>query len=228
MMTMQKLWSNLYVFFKALSTRLFAGKKNPFLMLAHPAETMEDLKQKKNGSVVYATLLLLAFSISAIIKAVGTGFMYSTARTQDFNIISVLCSSGVLVVLFVVANWALCTLLNGEGRMVDIYVMTCYNLTPLIVSNLVATFFSGFLLESEYVFVGIFATCMKLWFICLMIYGVMTIHNYSFWATFLNLIASLVAMAIIFFLVFLFVVLMQQLYVFFFTIYTECRIRYMS
>lgn len=228
MMTMQKLWSNVFVFLKTVGTRLFEGKKNPFLMLFHPVETMEDLKQKKNGSVVYATLLLIAFTVMSIIQQVATGFLYSSMRPEDFNIISVLCSSGVLVLLFVVGNWALCTLLNGEGRIIDIYIMTCYNLTPLIIGSFASTFFSGFLLESEYVFVNIFALCMQLWFICLMIYGVMTIHNYSFWATFINLIASLVAMAVIFFLVFLFVVLMQQLYVFFFTIFTECRIRYFN
>ena len=169
-------------------------------MLNHPAETMEDLKQKKNGSVVYATLLLIAFAISAIIKAVGTGFLYSTLRTGSFNIISVLSSSAFLVILFTVGNWALCTLLNGEGRLVDIYIMTCYNLTPLIIGNIAATFFSVFLLEDEYVFVNIFVLCMQIWFVCLMIYGVMIIHNYSFWGTFLNLVMSLVAMAVIFFL----------------------------
>ena len=201
MMTMQKLWSNIYLFFKSLFTRLFEGKKNPFLMLVHPVETMEDLKQKKNGSVVYATLLLIAFTVVSIIQSVATGFIYSTLRIKDFNVITVLCTSGVLVLLCVVANWALCTLLNGEGRLVDIYIFTCYNLTPLIISSLVSTFFSRFLLSDEYVFVNIFAVCMQLWFICLMIYGVMTIHNYSFWGTFLNLIMSLVAMAVIFFLI---------------------------
>ena len=228
MMTMQKLWSNIYLFFKSLFTRLFEGKKNPFLMLVHPVETMEDLKQKKNGSVVYATLLLIAFTVVSIIQSVATGFIYSTLRIKDFNVITVLCTSGVLVLLFVVANWALCTLLNGEGRLVDIYIFTCYNLTPLIISSLVSTFFSRFLLSDEYVFVNIFAVCMQLWFICLMIYGVMTIHNYSFWGTFLNLIMSLVAMAVIFFLIFLFVVLMQQLYVFILTVYTECRMRILA
>lgn len=227
-MTMQKLWSNIYLFFKSLFTRLFEGKKNPFLMLVHPVETMEDLKQKKNGSVVYATLLLIAFTVVSIIQSVATGFIYSTLRIKDFNVITVLCTSGVLVLLFVVANWALCTLLNGEGRLVDIYIFTCYNLTPLIISSLVSTFFSRFLLSDEYVFVNIFAVCMQLWFICLMIYGVMTIHNYSFWGTFLNLIMSLVAMAVIFFLIFLFVVLMQQLYVFILTVYTECRMRILA
>ena len=225
---MQKLWTNLYVILQALKERLFVGKKNPFLMLNHPIETMEYLKYKKNGSVVYATLLLLAFTVSAIIQEVATGFIYTTLRIKDFNILTVLCTSGLMVLLFVVANWALCTLLNGEGRLVDIYVMTCYNLTPLIAYNLVSTFLSRFLISSEYTFVTIAGACCTGWFIILMFYGAMTIHNYKFWGTLLNLIASLVAMAVIFFLIFLFVVLVQQLYVFVLTIYTECRMRILS
>ncbi len=224
----QKLWSNLYVFFQMIKERFFVGKKNPFLMVTHPVETMEGLKYKKNGSVVYATLLLLVFTVSAIIQEVGTGFIYTTLRIKDFNILTVLCTSGLMVLLFVVANWALCTLLNGEGRLVDIYIMTCYNLTPLIAYNLVSTFLSRFLVSSEFTFVTIAGACCTMWFVVLMFYGAMTIHNYKFWSTLLNLIASLVAMAIIFFLIFLFVVLVQQLYVFVLTIYTECRMRILS
>lgn len=225
---MQKLWSNIYLLLQTLKDRLFVGKKNPFLMLNHPIETMEDLKYKKNGSTVYATLLLVAFTVSAIIQEVATGFIYTTLRIKDFNILTVLCTSGLMVLLFVVANWALCTLLNGEGRLVDIYVMTCYNLTPLTAYNLVSTVLSRFLVESEYTFVTIAGVCCTIWFVVLMFYGVMTIHNYKFWGTLLNLIASLVAMAIIFFLIFLFVVLVQQLYVFVLTLYTECRMRILS
>jgi hypothetical protein len=219
---MSKILNNL----KAIWSRLVDGKKNPFLMLTKPAETMEDLKYKKNGSTFYATLLLLAFTVSAIIKAVATGFIYSTMRIQDFNIISVLCTSGVMVLLFVVGNWALCTLFSGEGGMKDIYVMTCYNLTPLIIFNIFGTIMSQALVPGEYVFVSIIGTCCAIWFVCLMVYGAMIIHNYTFWGTVLNLVMSLVAMAIIFFLVFLFVVLMQQLYVFLLTLYTELRMRF--
>lgn len=210
---------------KQLFKRLFEGKKNPFLMVFHPGETMEDLKYKKNGSSIYATLLLLAYTVSAIIARVATGFMYSTMRIEDFNVVTVLCTSGALVLLFVVGNWALCTLFSGEGRMKDIYIMACYNLTPLIFFNIFGTIMSQFLIPDEYVFVSIIGTVCSLWFICLMVYGAMVIHNYTFWGTILNLIMTLVAMAIIFFLIFLFVVLMQQLYVFFMTLYTECRMR---
>lgn len=227
-MTMQKLWNNIFIFLKAFYDKFIAGKKNPFLMIFHPVETMEDLKYKKNGSAFYATLLLIAFSVSAIIQEVATGFIYSTLRIKDFNVLIVLCTSGFLVLLFVVGNWALCTLLNGEGRMVDIYIMTCYNLIPLIAYNLVSTIFSRFLITSEFTFVSIVGVCCDIWFVVLMFYGVMTIHNYKFWGTLLNLLASLVAMAVIFFLIFLFVVLMQQLYVFILTVYTECRMRLLS
>ncbi len=224
-MTMQNLWSNIILFFQKINKRFFEGRKNPFLMLFHPVETMEDLKYKKNGSTIYATLLLLALCVSAIIKAVATGFMYSTARIEDFNILVVIATSGFLVLLFVIGNWALCTLFSGEGRIKDVYIMTCYNLTPLIVYNIIGTIFSNALVPSEYVFVTIAGTCATIWFVCLMIYGAMVIHNYTFWGTVLNLVASLVAMAVIFFLAFLFIVLMQQLYVFVLTLYTECRMR---
>ena len=110
--------------------------------------------------------------------------------------------------------------------MKDIYVMTCYNLTPLIIFNIFGTIMSQALVPGEYVFVSIIGTCCAIWFVCLMVYGAMIIHNYTFWGTVLNLVMSLVAMAIIFFLVFLFVVLMQQLYVFLLTLYTELRMRF--
>ncbi len=227
-MTMQKMWSNLYLFFKSWNSRVFSGKKNPFLILTHPIDTMEDLKYKKNGSVIYATLLLIAYTISAVMKEVATGFIYSTLRIKDFNIITVLVGSGILVLMFVIGNWALCTFLNGEGRMVDIYIMTCYSLIPLLLFNIFGTLMSRILISDEYVFVSILGTCMNIWFVCLMIYGVMTIHNYSFGMTIIDLLLSLIAMAVIFFLIFLFVVLIQQMYVFILTIYTECRMRILS
>jgi len=212
----------------ALKTRLFEGKKNPFLMLNHPFETVDDIKQKRNGSRFYATLLLIAFCISAIISDVGTSFMYSTLRIKDFNVLITLATSGFLVLLFVVGNWAISTLFNAEGRMSDVYIATCYNLTPLIAFNLVSAFLSNFLLPDEFVFVSILGTVCSIWFVALMFISIMTIHNYTFKGTLANLLFSLVAMAVIFFLIFLFIVLMQQLYVFIMTLYTECRMRMLT
>ena len=222
---MQKVLNNIIAFFSALGVRLFEGKKNPFLMLIHPVETMEDLKFKKNGSSIYATLILIAYSVSAIIKEVSTGFMYSTLRIKDFNVLIVLCTSGVLVLLFVVANWALCTLLDGEGRVIDIYISTCYCLIPLVIIRFIEVVCSNLLTADEYVFVGMIDICFTLWFLALIIFALKTIHNYTLTKTILNAIATVIGMAIIFFIGFLFIVLCQQLYIFFATIITELIMR---
>ena len=227
-MNTQTMWSNFFTVIRNWFLKLFQGKKNPFLVLIHPIDTIDDIKYKKNGSFVYATLLLIAYSVSAIIKEVATGFIYSTLRIKDFNVLIVLCTSGLMILLFVLANWCLCTLLSGEGRVIDIYIMICYNLLPLIFYNIVSTVMSQILVEDEFTFVSIFGVCMEIWFVALMIYGAKTVHNFSFWGTVLNLILSLVAMAIIFFLLFLFVTLVQQIYIFVLTIYTECRMRAFS
>ena len=42
----------------------FKGTINPFKLLTHPIETVEDLKEKKNGSVFSATIILAVFTFA--------------------------------------------------------------------------------------------------------------------------------------------------------------------
>ena len=201
------------------------GTINPFKIINHPIETIESLKEKKNGSIISASLILLAFTLAEIILTVTKGFIFNTSRIEDFNIVMVLARSLFMVLLFVVANWALCTLLDGEGRVIDIYIASCYCLLPLVFGRVIEIFASNMLTEGEYVFVGMITTCLNLWFIVLLLFSLKTIHNYTFTKTLWNALVTLVAMAIIFFILFLFIILVQQLYIFFATVATEIILR---
>lgn len=201
------------------------GTINPFRIVFHPIETIENLKEKKNGSVISASILLLLFTVVEVILTVGKGFIFNTSRIQDFNIIMVLARSLFLVLLFVVANWALCTLLDGEGRVIDIYICTCYSLIPVIASKIIQVVCSNILTEDEYVFVTMIVTALNIWFVALMLFSLKTIHNYTLTKTIINALVTLVGMVIIFFLLFLFIVLVQQLYIFIATICTELIMR---
>lgn len=203
----------------------FKGTINPFKILNHPIDTIEALKEKKNGSIFSATIILLVYTLTAIILDVSKGFIQNTSRIQDFNVILVLARSLFLILLFVLANWALCTLLDGEGRMIDIYIATCYCLLPLIFSQILEAIASNILTQDEYVFVGMINTVLFSWFVCLLLFSLKTIHNYSLTKTILNAIATVIGMAVIFFIIFLFVILIQQLYIFFATIITEIIMR---
>lgn len=203
----------------------FKGTINPLKIVTHPIDTIEGLKEKKNGSVLSASIILLLFTISEIILDVGRGFIFKTDRIEDFNIVMVLARSLFMVLLFVVANWALCTLLDGEGRLIDIYISTCYCLIPLVVIRIVEVITSNILTSSEYVFVGMIALCFNLWFVVLMLFSLKTIHNYTLTKTIFNALMTIVGMMIIFFILFLFIVLCQQLYIFIATIFTEIIMR---
>lgn len=43
----------------------------------------------------------------------------------------VFMSVALPVALWVLANWCLTTLFDGEGTLKDVYIATCYALTPL-------------------------------------------------------------------------------------------------
>lgn len=203
----------------------FKGTLNPLKIITHPIETIETLKEKKNGSIFSATIILALFTIAEIILTVTKGFIFNTARIQDFNIFMVLARSLFLVLLFVVANWALCTLLDGEGRVIDIYISTCYCLLPLVIIRFVEVICSNVLTADEYVFVDMISVCFTLWFVCLILFALKTIHNYTLTKTIINAAFTIVGMVIIFFIGFLFIVLVQQLYIFFATIWTEIIMR---
>lgn len=208
----------------ALYTREKA-KKNPLLLLTHPIDTVEEMKEKRTGSVFWATVLLVLFTVSEIVVTVAKGFLFNSAKADDFNLFFVLMRSCFLVLLFVIGNWALCTLLEGEGRLVDIYVYTCYCLTPLTMYRVFDTIFSNVVTSDEYVFINMVNACIWLWFVSLLMFSMKRLHNYTMGKTIWCILLSVVAMAIIFFLLYLLVILLQQLLTFIMTIYTEIVMR---
>ena len=109
--------------------------------------------------------------------------------------------------------------------MVDIYVYTCYCLTPLIAYNILETILSQVVTTDEYVFVTMLNTVVVLWVGCMLIFAMKRLHNYTMKKVIWCMLLTLVAMAVIFFLIYLFFVLFQQLVTFVLTIYTEIMMR---
>ena len=224
---MKKVFAKLSEWFAAFVAKEKA-KTSPLSILTHPIDAVEEMKEKRTGSFFSASVLLFLYTVSEIVVTVAKGFLFNTARPEEFDLFFVCCRSLFLILLFVLANWALCTLLDGEGRMIDIYVYTCYCLTPLIVFKIFDTIISNLVTADEYVFVSMVEFCAMAWFLCLLIFSLKRLHNYTMKKILFNLLLSVAGMIVIFFLIFLFVVLMQQLYIFGATIVTEITMRSMA
>lgn len=122
-------------------------------VVTHPFEGFEDLRWKKGGSmkISWFIVFLLFFSVLAYNRMYG--FQYYVSYDKIFNLVPYIFQSIVIFLTWVVANWSMCTLFDGEGTMKNIFINTAYALVPYIVGSLLCTFLSHFLIQDEYIFI---------------------------------------------------------------------------
>lgn len=193
--------------------------------MRHPFEGYEDLRWKKAYNMKVAMFIVVLFFIVSVCDQLMTGFLHNHAMTKVFNIVPVVIRSILLFVTWVVGNWALCTLFNGEGTMKNICVNTAYALVPYIIGRIVNIILSNCLTIDEatfLTFVNIITVCYS---VLLLISGMKTVHQYNFWQTIVSMVFTIVAMLIIIILAVLLVSLFQQVYLFVYAVYTELLYR---
>lgn len=191
----------------------------------HPVEGFEDLRWKKKGSIKISMIIVLGLFISMIARSRLQGFQFYMSYDKLFNVIPLLVQSVVFFFTWVLANWAVCTLFNGEGTLKRICIFSAYSLVPYIICTYISVFISNFLVQDESIWVNCIYYVGLGWSIILMIQAMRAVHQYNFGMTLLSMVATVVAMVIILFLVILLLSLFQQVYVFIYSIYTEIAYR---
>ena len=189
--------------------------------LIHPGLAFEEIKDKKRGSSRVATVILLLFYVSAVVEVLWGGFLFTKYDPGTFNSLWVFVQSAGLVALWVVANWLVTTLMGGKGKLKEIYVVTCYSLTPIIASRVIYIILTNFLLPTEGSFLGILTTVATIYMGLLLVIGMMRIHDYTIGRFIGTTLLTVFGMAAIIFLMILVGILLQQLGGFVATILTE-------
>jgi hypothetical protein len=153
-------------------------------------------------------------------------FIVNDVDPRSVNGLTEIGAVFLLFILFCVGNWSVTCLMEGEGRLKDIVVVTGYSLTPLIVLFIPATLLSHVVAAGEEVFYY-FAIALGIgWAAILVLLGIMTVHNYSLLKTLITLIFTFFAMFILIFLGLLVYDLINQVFIFIRSIYTELIFRY--
>lgn len=184
----------------------------PFVLMRHPAAGYQDMKFEKNGSMLLAGLVVLLWFLTEIISFHSTGFIFNENSPNSFNIVFVLFRTVGMFLLWTIANWALCTLFNGEGKWSEIFVATAYALTPYVLSSVPLTIISNFLTQEEGAFLSYARVFFLLWSVLLLLIGTMTVHQYTVGKTLLALIFTVVGVLLIIFIFVLIYILFKQVF----------------
>ncbi len=194
-------------------------------VIFHPVEGFEDLRWKKKGSLKLSFLIVFLLFVAMVVNRQLKGFAFNTAYVKVFNVVPLIVQSIVYFFVWVIGNWAVCTLFDGEGTLKNICIYSAYALVPYIIGVYVSVFISNFLILDEAIWVNFIYLLGLGWSVVLMIQAMKAVHQYSFTKTIVSIIGTLIAMLLILFLAVLLLSLFQQVYVFVYSIYTEIAYR---
>ncbi len=192
----------------------------------HPFDGFWDLKHEKRGSIKSATVILVLAIVANVIRIRWMPFLFNE---NDFTQMSALYKGIMniiaLVLLWCVSNWCLTTLMDGKGKMRDIYIYTCYALAPIIVGFPLITAISYFLYIESATFLTIITYLIIIWVAFLVIAGTVSTHDYSFGKAIATIILTVVGMMIIVFLGLLIFSIAQEAYQFIKLLFNEISSR---
>ena len=201
--------------------------KYAFHVSTHPLDGFWDLKHEKRGRTYIAIFLLVMFVITSILDKQFNGYTFNEYAVfpEDINVIGTFVTVALVVLIWVMANWGLTTLFDGEGSMRDILIYTGYSMLPVVLSQIALLLFTNILTTNEATIVSLITYIGIGWTAILMYMGTMTTHQYSGGKTFLTLVAIAIGMAVIVFLGMMFFYLVQEIWNFVYTIYRELELR---
>ena len=212
-------------------TAVSAGKRTylqelvfGFHLILHPFDGFWDLKHEKRGSIRAGTTYLLITIATIYYQSIGSGYV-TNPQGNYISITGAIMNVCIPLVLWIIGNWCITTLFDGEGSIKDVYIASTYSLLPLVLTTIPATIASNFVLASETKMITLVTTIGFVWLGLLLFFGMMVTHDYTIGKNVITTIATLVGMICIMFIVILFSTLLGKLVGFITNIVTEIQYR---
>ncbi len=197
----------------------------PFYTARHPADGFAQFRDRNIMSYGVAAVLLVIWFLLSVTDYFYTGFPFNTNRAENYRLIYTVLQTVGVFLLFVAANYAICTLLEGKGKFKEIFCAVAYCLLPMLICKAIGIIMSQFMAENEGTFISIVVWVGILWSAALLFIALSTVHQYSFGKTVASIILTLFGMCVILFLIILFYSLLSQFMTFLQSLVTEISLR---
>ncbi len=223
---MMKLFSRILQWFKGEGlSRYLKTLRYSLYVIFHPFDGTWDLTHEKRGSMAAAHTIVILTLLTNLWDRRFTNFMFNGTRWSETNVFKVIASILLPLAIWVVANWCWTTLMDGKGRLKEIYMVTAYALTPYPLLGIPMIFVSNMVTVDEGVFITYFNTFALIWCAFLILCGMMMVHDYGLGKGLLSCLLSIVGMAIIMFLILLFFSLISDAFAYFVSLFKEINFR---
>ncbi len=165
--------------------------KFPFQVFAKPVDGYDDLKRHGSFSNRSAWIYLLGFFVTYLIWMYETNFLFNGLIPSEINVIEQFIGVMVPFGLWVVSNYLVCSIRDGDGKLTEVFQASALTLLPMIITFPILTVMSHALTLNEsfiYEFVyGIGLSFTVIYFFIM----VKEIHFYDIRPTFKNILITI-------------------------------------
>ena len=193
----------------------------PFRAILHPVTAFQEIKYEHKGSPLLGTLIFLMMFLGRVFGYLETGFTFNYNRPEQLSLWIQFMSSTMPALLWCMTNWAICTLMDGEGKFSEIWTCTACSFFPVALSSVFCAVVSNVLIADEGVFLTVVETGALLLTVLMLFISTMIVHQYSFKKTVFSMLLTVCGIAAVIFLLILLLSMFQQLGTFLSTVFKE-------
>lgn len=194
-------------------------------VLGRPSSELYEMKYYKLWPIWPTVIILLCWFAAEVLSAYSTDFKFNYRNLTEINILYTLGATIGLYLMFVVVNWAVTTLMDGKGKLREIFCATSYALIPYAAAKVFCVCLSHFVIMEEGAFLTVIEAFALLYSVFIFMAAMMTIHDYTLMKVTFSVALSAAGIVFVLFLLVLFFGLLQQVTLFAQTIYMELQLR---
>jgi tetratricopeptide (TPR) repeat protein len=184
----------------------------PFYIFKHPGDGYYGIKRENKASNFTATIYLLLFFLAYVLWIYRTSFLFNNQIPSEINLFEQMVTIFVPFILWVVANYLVCSIRDGEGKFSDVYQASAYSLLPMIITFPIITFVSNGLTYNEaFIYDALLIIGLSITVIYFIIM-VKEIHFYDMKPTIGNILISIFTAVMIVAVLFIVYLLLNEVY----------------
>ena len=217
---------NIAVVGRAIKKFFYETIAYPMYILTHPIQGFTEFKNEKKAKMWAAISILVLYVLMEIFAYQYEGIITNKNNPEKFNSLQIIIYGVIPPVVLAIANWSVTTLLDGKGRMKEIFMMICYSLVPTMLIGYLNILLSNVLTLDEAQFITLLNIIGWVLTGFMVFMGLVVIHEYGMGKTLWSIILTILAALIIAFIALLIFDLAQQIYGFVYSLYKEITTRY--
>ncbi len=215
------------VYMKKKSITFKMNKKVKIMLFGviHPFDNYRMLKEERLSSWGLSVIALALFYVTSFIRTMGSNFRYTNFDPENYNSLFQFLQTVGMIVLWVIANWGISTLMQGNGRFKEVFTVSSYATVPISISNILLLLLSNSMIAAADTLLSTINIIFTIFAGVILLIGLMVIHDYSFPKFIITAIIAVFFMILVVFVIFMIAMLLSQCWQFIVTLFMEaiCR-----